>query len=105
MAQNRVQALVLLLVLCISLPGKSGSASVREGGGQAHSECQKRCDEGLELHGRGRWKQALVEFAATVVEFGVQETMDCIYGAGLSLNTLGDIKVRSIMLTVCHRPL
>jgi hypothetical protein len=45
------------------------------------------------LHGRGRWGDALKHFAATVTAHSVWDAIDCVYGAGLSLNVLGETEV------------
>jgi hypothetical protein len=73
--------LLLWLVCQIHASGDEGTAA------------QQKCRHGLELHGRGRWKEALSVFADTVVQYGVDSSLDCIFGAGLSYNTLGASQV------------
>jgi hypothetical protein len=77
----------LLCFLLVILTYENLASSKDEG------TAQDRCRYGLELHGRGRWKEALLVFAETVAKFGINESMDCIFGAGLSYNTLGDLQV------------
>lgn len=87
---------LLLLLICSASNARSGS-----------EEVAKRCEEGLRLHGRGQWSAALEVFAAAVgdaiitdFEAGgkagkggagksLETVSDCVFGAALSLNTLG----------------
>ena len=75
----------------VSAPARSRGET---GGSVSAAE---RCAHGLHLHGRGQWGQALQVFATAVgdelasglSDANLAQTVDCVFGAALSLNTLG----------------
>jgi hypothetical protein len=82
---------VVVVSLLIMLHGEAKSQPQR---GESVGEL---CAEGLSLHGRGQWAKALQVFAAAVgdelalglTHNNLEQAVDCIFGAALSLNTLG----------------
>jgi hypothetical protein len=65
----------------------------------APPDIEKTCEYGLFLHGRGQWGNALELFTELVVadlQSSLQkdnfEIVDCIFGAALSLNALGQFE-------------
>lgn len=86
-----MRGILLMLGLCtVLLLDVAGGSSRHE----HETQVQALCEEGFVLHGRGRWGEALRHFAATVTTHSVWDAIDCVYGAGLSLNTLGQTEVR-----------
>ena len=69
------------------------------GVGSSPPENDKTCEYGLFLHGRGQWGKALELFADLVasdlhnsLKVDNFEIVDCIFGAALSLNALGQFE-------------
>ena len=84
--RRAVTHLVLLAALLACVP-------VGEGQGES---LRDRCTHGLALHGSGQWGRALEVFADAIGEEmtgrgleNLEAAVDCIFGAALSLNTLG----------------
>lgn len=83
----RASSLAPLLPLLLLPSAPCGGGSVSD-----------RCTQGLALHGRGQWGNALQVFADAVVDEltahginadNLEAAVDCIFGAALSMNTLG----------------
>jgi hypothetical protein len=84
------KAVFLIGVFCLILLLDSVGGLGRH---EHETRVQALCEEGFVLHGRGRWGDALKHFAATVTAHSVWDAIDCVYGAGLSLNVLGETEV------------